>query len=183
MIAVRVPSITLLVLILFSQSVSAAGLASRIKTWLLAPPTKAAAGMGQVTQHDVTTEQCMQCHNGSHGRQITTKGADEPMQFNSVGKQVNHPVGMDYQTYAGRKPGSYVHPAMLNPRVRLVNGQVGCVSCHQSRPTQLAMAGSPIQSDALQQPLAQVDTNQCQSTGQLTTGPDKNDLCAACHTM
>ncbi|MDH5631354.1 MAG: hypothetical protein OEZ10_00020 [Gammaproteobacteria bacterium] len=183
MIAIRFLSSTLFVLLLSVQSAHAGGLAAKIKSWLLAPQVRTAPGTEQLVRTDSSTAQCMQCHNGSHGMQIDIKGAEAPMQFNRIGKQVNHPVGMDYETYASRKPGSYVHPAMLNPRVRLVEGQVSCVSCHQERKTQLAMAGGQIQSDAMNQFMDQPEPDQCRSSRWLTTGPNKNDLCAACHTV
>ncbi len=111
---------------------------------------------------------CMQCHNGSSARGIAVKSAGSPMHF--IGHtSVDHPVGMSYAASALRDPGSYVPPAMLDHRIELSDGRVGCVSCHQSPA-------------ATRHSIKQVkaDSEVCSSGGSLTI---QNGLCLSCHRM
>jgi len=42
----------------------------------------------------------------------------------------NHPLRISYQAAVSRDPSGYVPASMLNERVKLVEGEVHCVSCH-----------------------------------------------------
>jgi predicted CXXCH cytochrome family protein len=46
----------------------------------------------------------------------------------------NHPVRISYQTAFSRDPGGYVPPSILDERVKLIEGEVHCVSCHAVAP-------------------------------------------------
>lgn len=116
------------------------------------------------------SQKCMQCHDGSSAKVIVLKDADTPMQI--IGhRNANHPVGLVYREYAISKPGSYVSPEDLDERIVLENGNVGCISCHESR----------LSEDRSVQ--ASINEQTCQSTGALTVGERQSDLCFSCHLM
>ncbi len=119
---------------------------------------------------------CLQCHDGSNAKDVKIKHADTAMRFTSHGSS-NHPIGMSYDSYARRSPASYVDPAKLDSRIKLENGQVTCISCHEvkqanSRNVDVALVNN-----------LNVMTNTCTSTKTLTTGPNQTRLCLSCHDM
>lgn len=155
-----------------SPSVSAGAFGDSFREWLLGSEAQASTRAGMEVQLDAVGEACMACHNGTAAGHITVKNAGAPLQVAGT-MNVNHPVGMDYNEYAYRKPRSYQPSTALDPNIRLVDGKVGCVSCHQLKenaPQQLAMAD-----------LAPERNSNCTASNQLTVGPEESDLCLACH--
>ena len=119
---------------------------------------------------------CMQCHDGSKAKNVGLKHADTAMMFTNHGSS-NHPVGMPYNNYARKSPASYVALASLDSRIKLENGQVTCVSCHETKQSSLHKLNivSLKKSDGT--------INTCSSTKELTTGPGQTRLCMSCHAM
>ena len=136
-------------------------------------------GVSNTTQYAVQipantkSASCMQCHNGSSAKSVSIKHADTAMVFSSHGSS-NHPVGMFYAGYAQRSPASYVAAASLDSRIKLENGQVTCVSCHQTKShnTEVTMLNEQKQV-----------FDKCDSTKALTTGSSQTRLCMSCHAM
>ncbi len=118
---------------------------------------------------------CMQCHNGTNAEAIIIKDAETAMSFTSHGS-TNHPVGMFYNTYVRRSPDDYVAATSLDPRIKLENGQVTCVSCHETKQTLL-------QKDVASLKERNSTINACSSKKTLTTGPGRTRLCLSCHTI
>ena len=116
---------------------------------------------------------CMQCHDGSKAKNIGIKHADTVMIFTSHGSS-NHPVGMSYARYAQKSPASYIAPARLDSRIKLENGQVTCVSCHETKSHQ---------TDVAMQSEQNISGERCSSTKSLTTGSSQTRLCMSCHAM
>jgi len=116
---------------------------------------------------------CMQCHNGSKAKSVGLKHADSAMTFTSHGSS-NHPVGMSYTSYARKSPASYIAPARLDSRIKLENGQVTCVSCHETKSHETVVA---VQSEQ------NIAREKCSSTKSLTTGSNQTRLCMSCHAM
>ena len=116
---------------------------------------------------------CMQCHDGSNGKNIGVKHADTAMTFSSHGSS-NHPVGMSYDTYVRKSPASYVAPARLDSRIKLENGQVTCVSCHETKSHKAEIVALNEQKNVVES---------CASTKTLTTGSSRTQLCMSCHAM
>gem|GEM_PF-2114484 len=73
---------------------------------------------------------CLSCHDGMMALDIaladSTDDKESPLH--------NHPVRISYQTAYSRDPAGYISPSMLDQRVKLVNGEVQCVSCHAVSP-------------------------------------------------
>jgi hypothetical protein len=88
---------------------------------------------------------------------------------------------MDYAGYAYRYPVEYVAPERLDRRIVLEDGQVTCLSCHETK--------SPEQIE--QEYLIEVNQDtaglapeqRCSATDRLTTGTHRTSLCLACHAM
>jgi len=116
---------------------------------------------------------CMQCHDGSSAKSVGLKHADTAMRFTSHGSS-NHPVGMSYDSYARKSPASYVAPARLDSRIKLENGQVTCVSCHETKSHKAEVVVLNEQKNAVES---------CASTKMLTTGSSRTRLCMSCHAM
>lgn len=66
--------------------------------------------------------QCLECH-GDKGE--VSVDANQIMRHGSV----NHPIGRSYA--AAERYGGYKPAAMLPKNIRLPNGMVSCVSCHE----------------------------------------------------
>ena len=119
--------------------------------------------------------QCMQCHNGSKAKTVPVKHADTSMIFTSHGSS-NHPVGMSYASYARKNPAAYIAPANLDSRIKLEQGKVTCISCHQSEQNSTHDKNTVASNE--------VNTaDRCTSTKLLTTGSNQTRLCMTCHAM
>ena len=168
--------ITAIIILTFfaSNPCLAAGSGSKFKDWILAEEVQA---IEEETSIDDLSEQCMRCHNGSHGKKIVNKSAGAPMQFTGS-TSANHPVGMNYRNHAANNPRSYIPLEALDKAIRLVNGNVACISCHvPKKDMQVASAGfikvGGLSSD---------ETDPfCTVTNQLSVGPRATDLCLSCH--
>ena len=143
---------------------AAAGLADRFRAFVLGDEAEAATGPVQDAL-DRLSRGCMVCHDGTGARGVPLKAAGSPLQIRGI-RTVNHPVGMDYAAAAARRPRGLRAPASLPPEVRLVDGKVGCVSCHPLRP-----AGMSVWTDRAG----------CTAARGLTHGPRETDLCMTCH--
>lgn len=115
--------------------------------------------------------QCISCHDGSVGQKIMLKSADTPLKFTGH-INTDHPVGMRYSEYAQREPRSYVNPTRLDNRIRLENGEVTCISCHQTNVNQVTTVTGQIPVD--------ID---CMATGALTVTSKRTGLCMSCHVL
>lgn len=116
---------------------------------------------------------CMQCHDGSSAKNVGLKHADTAIRFTSHGSS-NHPVGMSYDSYARKNPASYIAPSRLDSRIKLEDGQVTCVSCHEIKSHKAEVVVLNEQKNAVES---------CSSTKTLTTGSSRTRLCMSCHAM
>lgn len=163
----------LVLAIYLSSFVSTASSAGTFRDWLLGSEAQASTGGIEDIQLDSVARGCMECHNGNSARHITLKSANTPLQISGM-VNVNHPVGMDYNEHANRKPRGYQSRASLDPNILLVDGRVSCVSCHQFK------VDDPQQKTAI----AQLETpmnSSCSASNLLTAGPRESDLCMSCH--
>jgi hypothetical protein len=169
----------LVLLSFISSGTLAKGIAERFREFVLdseyATPSQV---LTLQAPQSISSQQCMGCHDGSGGQAITLKHADSPMLYRG-NHNVDHPVGMDYASYAYRYPVEYIAPERLDRRILLEHGQVTCLSCHETK--------TPEQME--QQNLIQVNQNaagsggSCSATARLTTGTHRTTLCLSCHAM
>lgn len=73
---------------------------------------------------DRESVECIGCHEAN----IMITG-DEQLVVCHSGGDCGHPIAIDYAALSARSP-VLVKSADLNPAVRLVNGRIGCTTCH-----------------------------------------------------
>jgi hypothetical protein len=73
-----------------------------------------------------------------------------------------------------KDPQGYRSRAALHPNIRLVEGQVSCISCHQTRTDRTVAAAGDVH-------LELTNTSTCTATKELTVGRRDRDLCMVCH--
>lgn len=94
-----------------------------------------------------TSATCLQCHDGMIARDAPTRDvrmASLPgpaaIRPPERGDHMGHPIGIEYARAALRR-NARLHPrASLDPVLRLEDGHVGCVTCHDlasSRPAKV----------------------------------------------
>jgi hypothetical protein len=81
---------------------------------------------------DPLSTRCMGCHDGTLGRDV---GSQTGRRRLDVGLGSSHPVGVAYRASPARRKQGQRGPALrdvalLDPRIRLFGGKVGCGSCH-----------------------------------------------------
>ncbi len=125
------------------------------------------------TELDIESQQCMICHDGSKSREIELRPLNAPIEIIVDGfmKTSNHSIGMSYKKTYVSNPGEYVHPASMNPRRKLTEGKVGCLSCHVSKNKLLASNSMNIEPD------------ECNYDKELTQQSFQGNLCVQCHNM
>lgn len=72
---------------------------------------------------DPVSMECMSCHD-----------RDVPTDV-SPWSRTNHPYGIDYEAYATLpwNIGRYADPDDLDPSIRLPDGRITCVTCHEQK--------------------------------------------------
>jgi hypothetical protein len=81
---------------------------------------------------------CLGCHDGVLARNVTSPYQDSAASLGPLARagygshQTNHPVGIDYAVSFLSKKGALRPMSALPPSIRLVDGRVGCVSCHDA---------------------------------------------------
>lgn len=168
----HLPSWLLLVTaLLLSTTASAGGLADRFRDFILGDEAQAKSALPGL---DASARACLQCHDGSHAPPVAGRAAGSPLQIRGS-QTLNHSIGMVYDQSVMRDPQGYKSRAALHPNIRFVDGQVSCVSCHQTR-TDLTLAAAGDANPQL------TNASTCTATRELATGGRRDrDLCMACH--
>ncbi|MDD2899809.1 MAG: cytochrome c3 family protein [Desulfuromonadaceae bacterium] len=86
---------------------------------------------GDSSTLDSFSKDCLGCHDGVQAgdRKINYKNTPGQKSHWSQGSS-EHPVGMDYASYAAMDPKSYKPVATFGSKMMFVNGRVGCTTCH-----------------------------------------------------
>jgi hypothetical protein len=156
-----------------STPAPAASLAEHFQAFVLGAQAQARPLEARDPRLDAIAQGCLQCHDGSRASHVSVRSAGTPMPIRGS-QTLNHPVGMTYDQSVSKNPHSYRPRAALHPDIRLVDGQVTCISCHQLK---TGAAPPPIMEARLE---PGKDTP-CSATRELTTGRHDKDLCLACH--
>jgi hypothetical protein len=119
---------------------------------------------------DYESQQCMKCHNGSNGHTITVRENGMPIEYDELNRTKNHSMGMNYISSYRKDSRHYISPALLNSKIILVDGKVGCVSCHVAKNRSLA-------SNSISFPLDE----SCSFDKKSTEEAFQNGLCNQCH--
>jgi predicted CXXCH cytochrome family protein len=78
---------------------------------------------------DMQSLQCIECHDSFLDKPVRSLGAGTWSHFD---RRKNHPIGISYGDAFARKPRGFNPPGMLPKEVRLINGKIGCGTCHSS---------------------------------------------------
>ncbi len=108
-------------------------------------------------QLDAESRTCLSCHDGVNAAESVNPagGGHEMNSYGDRGR--NHPIGVMYPSPSARRAGSPLRvKASLPPEIRLPDGRVSCVSCHN------LYAGRP---------------------GLLTVPIEGSQLCFGCHDL
>lgn len=75
--------------------------------------------------------ECLTCHDGTTAQvaEVRFKSSNDTNNYADITR--NHPIGIDYEEAASRHPGQYRSIDSLDPRVTLVDGKLGCITCHE----------------------------------------------------
>lgn len=78
---------------------------------------------------DDNSRECLSCHDGtiSSGSDYQVKGLNWEHKKN-IG--MSHPISVDYVEAYNRNPRRLHPPENLDPAIVLINGKIGCESCH-----------------------------------------------------
>lgn len=76
---------------------------------------------------DAYSRQCLECHARSGDPKLSTN-IDGNGVLRHASSSVNHPIGVNYQKAAAF--GGYRAKAIVERKIVLPNGLIGCVSCH-----------------------------------------------------
>jgi hypothetical protein len=166
----------LLVLILVlagSTPALAASFAEQFQAFVLGAEAQARPLETRDLQLDAIAQGCLQCHDGARASHVTARAAGSPMPMRGS-QTLNHPVGMAYDRSVSKDPHGYRPRSALHPNVRLVDGQVTCISCHQLKSSAASAATMEARLDLSQ-------ANSCTASKELTMGRNDKDLCLACH--
>jgi predicted CXXCH cytochrome family protein len=80
---------------------------------------------------DSFSKNCLSCHDGLVALNINAVYRNSPENFKSRNLDAKvHPIGMDYERYVALGRGYFKPIAMWNTKLILLNGKVGCLTCH-----------------------------------------------------
>lgn len=86
---------------------------------------------------DRISMECVECHEGSVGI-VTNYRVSGEEALTYAGRSMSHPIGMNYQLSAMNN--DKLHPIeSLSAMVTLIDGKVGCCSCHNQYSHELTM--------------------------------------------
>ena len=78
---------------------------------------------------DDNSRECLSCHDGTISTEATTKIQGLSWEHRkNIG--LSHPIGVDYSQVYTSKPRLYHPPERLDQRIALINGKIGCETCH-----------------------------------------------------
>ncbi|QXE89796.1 cytochrome c3 family protein [Geomonas subterranea] len=82
-------------------------------------------------QLDPLSKECIGCHDGAAGPDVRVDLRNNPTGRGSHVHSFDgeHPIGMIYQSYVDTKPG-YKPISVQERNMIMVNGAVGCLTCH-----------------------------------------------------
>jgi hypothetical protein len=125
------------------------------------------------SQLDYESRHCMRCHDGSGGKTIELRPVSAPIEFDRGlwMKTKNHSIGMAYFETENKNPREYVPAGALNPNIKLIDGKIGCLSCHIAKPQLLASLSVETNSEMIE----------CSVDIEGTKKAFQGNLCLYCH--
>lgn len=156
-----------------STPAQATSLAEHFQAFVLGAQAQARPLEARDLRLDAIAQGCLHCHDGSRASHVSVRNAGTSMPIRGS-QTLNHPVGMVYDQSVSKDPHGYQSRAALHPDIRLVDGQVTCISCHQIKTDAVPVS-------TMQARLDQGRDTSCTATKELAVGQRDKDLCLACH--
>lgn len=105
--------------------IGSAGLALLLSPLLLASVDRPAE---TICQRSVPSDSktCLICHDGTLAGNVAV---GRPT-LREIGRMGSHPVMVSYEEAYARDPEHFIAPALLDPGIALLNGEVHCMTCH-----------------------------------------------------
>ena len=125
----------------------------------------------QASGIDVETMKCLGCHDG-----VIAKDMGHNAGESRGGSLQNHPVGIRYSSSVMGNYREYMPKAVIDERVKLIDGKVSCVSCHQLKDTTTPEPEKAF-ADEYEPDFS------CTSSGKTTVTTDGSALCLSCHNL
>lgn len=88
------------------------------------------SGTNQETVIDSFSRNCLTCHDGTKASDVSVNYRNGTGKTNGHSGGKDHPIGMDYASYASSGDGGYNSVAKLNSKMVFIDGKVGCLTCH-----------------------------------------------------
>lgn len=99
---------------------------------------------------DRESRRCLGCHDGVTAAESRNPTPSNPRFRRAGDRGRNHPVGMRYRRGRRRGRNARLRPSSTLPRhMRLPNGRVGCVSCHDLYSTERKRLAAPMEGSQL----------------------------------
>lgn len=99
---------------------------------------------------DAESKRCLTCHDGVNASETSSAAATHSSFGSFANERRNHPIGVPYPTHQPPGNGTKYRPASLLPReIRLPDGMVSCVSCHNLYGSDEHLLTVPIKDSAL----------------------------------
>ncbi|MBI1919494.1 MAG: hypothetical protein HYS23_00280 [Geobacter sp.] len=76
--------------------------------------------------------ECLTCHDGTSATLAEVRFQSSETTNNYADITKNHPIGIDYEEAMSRHPGQYRSIDSLDRRISLLDGKLGCITCHDS---------------------------------------------------
>jgi hypothetical protein len=123
-----------------------------------------------IIELDPISQTCMKCHDGSRATKVDLRRAGSPVTFDQLMRTTNHPIGMRYLDSYKNKPREYISPASMREDVKIIDGKIGCLSCHHQKQTVLASKSNEI-----------ILEEECANDKIADSQVSEMQLCLSCH--
>jgi predicted CXXCH cytochrome family protein len=138
----------------YSVTIPGVALAGILLLWPLGPSEGAShPPVPADTSGVVTSTTCLGCHDGVIARTAGARDVRAPFPVALGGSAIEreritgHPIGTDYARATSRRVSRLLPVARLDSTIRLENGRVGCMSCHDLASTARARLVRPAGGD------------------------------------
>lgn len=102
---------------------------NNIQTASYSPEPSFSAPHGNAILDPISME-CLACHDGTIAKPVTFRISDGTLHREKSIETIKgaHPIGMDYEKF--RMSAEYAPVEILPAQMVLINGKVGCITCH-----------------------------------------------------
>lgn len=141
-----------------------------IYEFAFAKPANNPTNYVSISELDPMSQSCMKSHDGARANQVELRRAGSPMTFDQLMRTTNHPIGMRYSESYLKNPKEYIFQTSMREDVKLIDGKMGCLSCHHQKQTLFVSASDEI-----------IVENECTIDTEAGQKVSEMQLCLSCH--